>query len=53
MVERFNQTLIQLMGTLDEEKKSDWKTHVAPMVHAYNATVLCSTGYAPILLNVR
>ena len=50
MVERFNQTLIQMMGTLDEEKKSDWKTHVAPMVHAYNATVHCSTGYAPYYL---
>ena len=33
-MERFNQTLIQMMGTIDEEKKFDWKTHVVPMVHA-------------------
>ena len=35
--ERFNSTLLRMLATLDEEKKSDWKSYVAPMVQAYNA----------------
>ena len=50
MVERFNQTLLQMLGTLDEEKKSDWKSHVAPLVHAYNVTSHNSTGFSPYYL---
>ncbi len=26
-VERFNQTLIRMLGTLDQDKKVDWKAH--------------------------
>ena len=50
MVERFNQTLLKMMGTLDNEKKSDWKSHIAPLVHAYNVTIHNSTGFAPYFL---
>ena len=32
-VERFNQTLLQMLGTLEESKKSDWKAHVPSLVH--------------------
>lgn len=45
--ERFNQTLIKMLSTLSEEQKSDWKSHVAPLVHAYNATKSDATGYTP------
>ena len=38
MVERFNQTLLNMLGTLENHKKEDWKSYVAPLVHSYNAT---------------
>ena len=48
--ERFNQTLIDMLGTLPEDKKCDWKKYVAPVVHAYNCTRNDSTGYSPYFL---
>ena len=44
MPERFNQTLLNMLGTL---KKSDWKTYVPPLVHAYNSTHHETTGFLP------
>ena len=35
-VVRFNQTLLKMLGTLEEYQKSDWKTHVPTLVHAYD-----------------
>ena len=49
-VERFNSTLLKMLGTLEESSKSDWKSHVAPMVHAYNVTIHKSTGHSPYFL---
>ena len=49
-VERFNQTLLKMLGTLEEYQKSDWKTHVPTLVHAYNATFHDSTGFSPYFL---
>ena len=34
--ERFNSTLCNMLGTLSEEEKSDWKTFLGCMTHAYN-----------------
>ena len=48
--ERFNQTLLKMLGTLEDYQKSDWKAHVPTLVHAYNATFHDSTGYSPYFL---
>ena len=50
MVERFNQTLLNMLGTLEENQKEDWKSYVAPLVHSYNSTRHDSTGYSPFYL---
>ena len=49
-VERFNQTLISMLGTLDAEKKKNWRLHVRPLVHAYNCTKNSTTGMSPYSL---
>ena len=36
--ERFNSTLINMLGTLHKEKKSEWRNNIGTLVHAYNCT---------------
>ena len=48
--ERFNSTLINMLGTLPKEKKSDWKNHIGVLVHAYNCTQNSTTGFSPYYL---
>ena len=49
-VERMNRTLISMLKTLVPEEKQQWKSHVAPLVHAYNCTRHESTGYTPYFM---
>ena len=48
--ERFNSTLCNMLGTLSEDEKSDWKSHLGYMTHAYNYTKHASTTYFPYYL---
>ena len=48
--ERFNSTLINMLGTLPKEKKSEWKNHIGTLVHAYNCTQNSATWFSPYYL---
>ena len=45
--ERFNSTLCNMLGTLSDEEKSDWKSHLGCMTQAYNCTKHVSTTHSP------
>ncbi|XP_064417743.1 uncharacterized protein LOC135358269 [Latimeria chalumnae] len=49
-VERFNRTLLSMLGTLETEKKANWRKYVRPLVHAYNCTRNDTTGESPYFL---
>lgn len=46
-VERFNRTLLSMLGTLKDREKSKWREYVKPLTHAYNCTRNEVTGFSP------
>ena len=49
-VERMNQTIIRMIGKLEQDKKARWSEHLPEMLAAYNGTRLAVTGYSPHFL---
>ena len=49
-VERMNQTIIRMIGKLEEDKKAHWSEHLPEMLSAYNGTRSAVTGYSPYFL---
>ena len=48
--EHFNDTLINMLGTLPDKPKSTWREQVPTLVHAYNCTRNNATGFSPYYL---
>ena len=49
-VERMNQTIIHMIGKLEEDRKACWSKHLPELLMAYNATHSAVTGYSPYYL---
>ena len=49
-VERMNQTIIHMIGKLEQDKKACWSEHLPEMLLAYNGTRSVVTGYSPYFL---
>ena len=45
-----NQTLIRMIGKLDEEKKTRWSEYLPELLLSYNSTCSAVTGYSPHFL---
>ena len=49
-VECMNQTIIRMIGKLEEDRKACWSKHLPELLMAYNATRSAVTGYSPYYL---
>ena len=47
LVERSHQMIMEMFGKLGEDKKANWPSHLAEIVHTYNATHSAVMGYSP------
>ena len=50
LCDRFNSTLLNMLGTLTPEQNVDWKAHLLTMCNAYNSTGHSTTGFRPYFL---
>ena len=48
--ERFNRTLMTMLGALPYDRKVNWQDWVSTLVHAYNCTTTRVTGLSPYYL---
>ena len=49
-VEHMNQTIIRMIGKLEEDRKACWSEHLPELLLAYNVTRSAVTGYSPYYL---
>ena len=49
-IERANRTIEGLLRRLNSNEKKKWLIHIDKIIHAYNNTSHCSTGYTPFYL---
>ena len=49
-VEQMNQTIICMIGKLEDDRKACWSEHLPELLLAYNATCSAVTGYSPYYL---
>ena len=47
LCERFNRTLLNLIGTMEAEKKQRWADYLPELCFSYNNSCHSSTGYTP------
>ena len=48
--ERYNGTLLDMLGTFKPNQKQNWKLYINPLVNAYNCTRKESTGLSTCFL---
>ena len=53
LVERSHQTIMHMISKLGEDKKANWPSHLAEIVHTYNATPSTVTRFSPHYLMFR
>ena len=49
-VEHMNQTIIHMIGKLEEDRKACWSEHLPELLLAYNVSCSAVTGYSPYYL---